>query len=159
VGGQWQPLLEVKKEIQVSATLPRGEMNRLFRFLVPLILAAGTVAVGQESNNADVPKPAPKLPQRVRVSSGVAVGLSIKKSRVEPHYPEEAKGARIQGRVVLRAESSKDGIVQDLQLVSGDPVLAQAAIEAVKQWRYKPYLLNGEPVAMETQVVVDFQLR
>jgi periplasmic protein TonB len=60
-------------------------------------------------------------------------------SRVEPHYPEEAKEARIQGRVVLQAEISKDGIVQNLQLVSGDPVLAQAAIDAVKKWKYKPY--------------------
>jgi outer membrane biosynthesis protein TonB len=73
-------------------------MNRLFRFLVPLILAASTAAVGQDSNNADVPKPAPEV-QRVRVSSGVAVDLLIKKSRVEPHYPEEAKQAGIQGRV------------------------------------------------------------
>jgi protein TonB len=151
-------LLEVKKEIPVSATLPRGEMNRLFRFLVPLILAAGTVAVGQESNNADVPKPAPKLPQRVRVSSGVAVGLLIKKSRVEPHYPEEARQARIQGQVVLQAEISKDGTIQNLQVISGDPMLAQAAIEAVKNWKYKPYQYQGNPAAMETQIVVNFQL-
>lgn len=132
-------------------------MNRLFRFLVPLILAASTAAVGQDSNNADVSKPAPEV--RVRVSSGVAVGLLIKKSRVEPHYPEEAKHAGIQGRVLLQAEISKDGIVQKLQLVSGDPVLAQAAIEVVKKWKYKPYLLNRQPVAMETQIAVDFLLQ
>jgi TonB family protein len=133
-------------------------MNRLFRFLVPLILAASTAAVGQDSNNADVPKPAPEV-QRVRVSSGVAVDLLIKKSRVEPHYPEEAKQAGIQGRVLLKAEISKDGAIQDLQLISGHPMLAPAAIKAVRQWKYNPYLLNREPVAMETQIVVDFQLR
>ena len=60
--------------------------------------------------------------------------------------------------VVLQAEISKDGTIQNLQLISGHPMLAPAAIEAVKQWRYKPYLLNGEPVAVETQVVVNFSL-
>jgi periplasmic protein TonB len=64
-----------------------------------------------------------------------------------------AKQARIQGQVVLQAEISKDGTIQNLQLISGHPMLAPAAIEAVKQWRYKPYLLNGEPVAVETQVM------
>ncbi len=67
--------------------------------------------------------------------------------RVQPNYPPLAKQARIQGQVVLQAEISKDGTIQNLQLISGHPMLAPAAIEAVKQWRYKPYLLNGEPVA------------
>ena len=133
-------------------------MNRLFRFLVPLILAASTAAVGQGSNNADVPKPAPEV-QRIRVSSGVAVKLLIKESRVEPNYPEEAQQAGIQGQVLLKAEISKDGTIQNLQLISGNPKLAQAAIEAVKKWKYKPYLLNRQPVALETQIAVDFQLR
>jgi protein TonB len=101
-----------------------------------------------------VPKVA--TPQRVRVSTGVATGLLIKK--VTPNYPQLAKQARIQGQVVLQAEISKDGTIQNLQLISGHPMLAPAAIEAVKQWRYKPYLLNGEPVAVETQVVVNFSL-
>ena len=131
-------------------------MNRLFRLLVPLILAASTAAVGQDSNNADVSKPAPEV-QRVRVSSGVATRLLIKK--VQPNYPEEAKHAGIQGRVLLQAEISKDGAVQNLLLISGHPMLAQAAIEAVKKWKYKPYLLNRQPVAMETQIAVDFQLQ
>jgi periplasmic protein TonB len=131
-------------------------MNRLFRFLVPLILAASTAAVGQDSNKADVPKPAPEV-QRVRVSSGVAVGLLIKK--VQLHYPKEAKQTGIQGRVLLQAEISKDGAVQNLLLISGHPMLAQAAIEAVKKWKYKPYLLNRQPVAMETQIAVDFKLQ
>ncbi len=106
------------------------------------------------SANAAVPKVA--TPQRVRVSSGVSTGLLIKK--VTPNYPQLAKQARIQGSVVLQAEISKEGTIQNLQLISGHPMLAPAAIEAVKQWRYKPYLLNGEPVAVETQVVVNFSL-
>lgn len=132
-------------------------MNRLFGFLVTLILAANTVAVGQESNNADVPKPAPSFPQRVRVSSGVAVGLLKKK--VQPHFPEKARQARIQGQVVLQAEISSEGTIQNLQLINGDPILAVAAIDAVKKWKYNPYQYQGKPVAMETQVIVNFQLQ
>jgi protein TonB len=101
-----------------------------------------------------VPKVA--APTRVRVSQGVSQGLLIK--RVTPNYPSLAKQARIQGQVVLQAEISKEGTIQNLQLISGHAMLAPAAIEAVKQWRYKPYLLNGEPVAVETQVIVNFSL-
>jgi TonB family protein len=115
--------------------------------------AAGVVG-GVLSSNPPQPKIA--TPQRVRISSGVSTGLLIKK--VQPQYPEDAKQARIQGQVVLQAEIDKNGDVEELTLVSGHPMLAPAAIEAVKQWKYKPYLLNGQPVKVETQVVVVFQL-
>ena len=116
--------------------------------------SGGVIGGILSSTHVDVPKVA--TPQRVRVSTGVATGLLIKK--VTPNYPQLAKQARIQGQVVLQAEISKDGTIQNLQLISGHPMLAPAAIEAVRQWRYKPYLLNGEPVAVETQVVVNFSL-
>jgi protein TonB len=116
--------------------------------------AGGVIGGIISSTPVAVPKVA--TPQRVRVSTGVATGLLIRK--VTPNYPPLAKQARIQGSVVLQAEISKDGTIQNLQLISGHPMLAPAAIEAVKQWRYKPYLLNGEPVAVETQVVVNFSL-
>lgn len=101
-----------------------------------------------------VPKVA--APQRVRVSQGVSQGLLVRK--VQPNYPPLARQARIQGNVVLTAEISKDGSIENLRLVSGHPMLAPAAIEAVKQWKYKPYFLNGEPVEVETQVTVIFSL-
>ena len=116
--------------------------------------AGGVIGGIISSTPVAVPKVA--TPQRVRVSTGVATGLLIRK--VTPNYPPLAKQARIQGSVVLQAEISKDGTIQNLQLISGHPMLAPAAIEAVKQWRYKPYLLNGEPVAEEPQVVVHFSL-
>ncbi len=116
--------------------------------------SAGGVIGSVLSSTVAVPKIA--TPQRIRVSSGVSTGLLIKK--VTPNYPPLAKQARIQGHVLLQAEISKDGTIQNLQLISGHPMLAPAAIEAVKQWRYKPYLLNGEPVAVETQVDVVFSL-
>lgn len=116
-----------------------------------------------ELSNASEVDPAPNSPlssstppQRARISQGVATGLIVE--RVQPHYPEDARQARIQGPVVLKAEIDKNGDVQDLTPISGDPLLVTAAIEAVKQWKYKPFLLNGQPVAVETQVTVNFQL-
>jgi protein TonB len=116
--------------------------------------AGGVIGGILSSTPVAVPKAA--TPTRVRVSQGVSAGLLIRK--VQPNYPQLAKQARIQGQVVLQAEISKDGTIQNLQLISGHPMLAPAAIEAVKQWRYKPYLLNGEPVAVDTQVIVNFSL-
>ncbi len=101
-----------------------------------------------------VPKAA--TPTRVRVSQGVTQGLLIRK--VQPTYPPLARQARIQGAVLLQAEISKDGTIQNLRLISGHPMLTSAAIDAVKQWRYKPYILNGEPVEVETQITVNFTL-
>jgi protein TonB len=108
------------------------------------------------SAGAVVAMPKIATPQRVRVSSGVQSGLLIRK--VQPTYPPLARQARIQGTVVLQAQISKTGDIENLQLVSGHPMLAPAAIEAVKQWKYKPYLLNGEPVEVETTVQVNFSL-
>lgn len=95
-------------------------------------------------------------PLRVRVSSGVSTGLLV--TKVQPQYPDDARKAGIQGQVVLQALIDKNGDVEELTLVSGHPSLAPAAIEAVKQWKYKPYLLNSQPVKVETQIVVNFQL-
>ena len=78
--------------------------------------------------------------------------------KIPPEYPEAAKKAHIQGHVVLRAIISKDGDVENLQIVSGHPQLAPAAIEAVKQWKYRPYLQQGNPVEVETEIDVNFTL-
>jgi len=104
------------------------------------------------------PVAVPKIatPTRARVSLGVSQGLLIRK--VPPAYPPLARQARIQGVVILQAQISKEGNIQNLQLISGHPMLAPAAIEAVKQRKYKPYLLNGEPVEVDTQVQVNFTL-
>jgi TonB family protein len=96
-------------------------------------------------------------PQRVRVSSGVESGLLV--SKVAPHYPPDAREQHIQGTVLLKATIDKEGSVSNLELISGHPTLAEAAIEAVKQWKYRPYLLNGNPVEVETQIQVNFTLQ
>jgi len=110
--------------------------------------------VSASSSIAAVPKLA--LPQRIRISQGVTRGLLV--HRVEPSYPPLARAARIQGEVVLSAVISINGDIQNLQLVSGHPMLVPAAITAVRQWRYKPYLLNGQPVEVETTITVIFSL-
>jgi len=97
-----------------------------------------------------------QLPKRVRVSLGVSQGLLIKK--VAPKYPESARRNHIQGIVLLLAEIGTDGAIHNLTLVSGEPSLAKAAIKAVKQWKYKPYYLEGKPVEVETQIQVNFAL-
>jgi protein TonB len=116
----------------------------------------GGVIGGIVNAASNLPVPKIATPQRIRVSSGVQSGLLVKKT--QPVYPPLARQARIQGVVILQAQISKEGNIENLQLISGHPMLAPAAIEAVKQWKYKPYLLNGEPVEVETQVQVNFTL-
>jgi len=112
--------------------------------------------IGGIISSTPVAVPKVATPQRVRVSQGVSQGLLVRK--VQPNYPPLARQARIQGSVLLQAEISKDGSIANLRLISGHPMLAPAAIEAVKQWKYKPYFLNGEPVEVETQITVNFTL-
>lgn len=78
--------------------------------------------------------------------------------KVLPIYPPLARTARIQGQVVLQAVISKQGMIENLRLLTGRPMLVPAAIEAVRQWRYRPYVLNNEPVEVETQITVNFSL-
>ena len=112
--------------------------------------------VSATSSLASVPKLQPNVPQRVRISQGVTKGLLI--HRVEPPYPTLARSARVQGEVVLSAVIDVNGEIKNLQLVSGHPMLVPAALTAVKEWRYKPYLLNGQPVEVETTITVIFSL-
>jgi periplasmic protein TonB len=102
---------------------------------------------------AKTPAPAPK---RIRVPAPMAEANLV--YDVAPKYPPEAGRARIEGTVVLSAVIGKDGTVEDVRVKSGLSVLAQAAIEAVKQWRYRPYLLNGEPVEVDSQITINFTL-
>ncbi len=78
--------------------------------------------------------------------------------RVQPAYPPLARTARIQGAVVLSAVISRSGTIEHLQVLSGHPMLVSAAVDAVSHWRYKPYILNGEVIEVETQITVNFKL-
>jgi len=112
--------------------------------------------IGGIISSTPVAVPKVATPTRVRVSQGVTEGLLMKK--VQPNYPPLARSARIQGQVVLQAVIGKDGTIQNLRAISGHPMLTPAAIDAVRQWRYKPYFLNGEPVEVDTQITVNFTL-
>ena len=104
-----------------------------------------------------LPPPPPKPVSRpVPRTSTMMEGYLI--HRVQPIYPQLAKAARIQGPVELRAIISKDGFIENLRVLGGHPMLVTAAVDAVKQWRYRPYILNGEPVEVETQITVNFIL-
>jgi protein TonB len=94
--------------------------------------------------------------QTLSVSQGVSQGLLYKK--VAPSYPQNALRMHIEGKVELLATISKEGNITHIKVLSGDAQLARAANDAVKQWKYKPYLLNGEPVEIQTQVTVNFKL-
>jgi protein TonB len=112
--------------------------------------------IGGIISSTPVAVPKVATPQRVRVSQGVSQGLLI--HQVKPSYPPLARQARIQGAVVLQAVIAKDGTIQNLRVVQGHPMLVQSALDAVKQWRYKPYYLNNEPVEVETSITVNFTL-
>ena len=99
--------------------------------------------------------PTPVL-QNLMVSQGVSRGLLIK--QVQPVYPRSAIDMKIEGAVQLMAVVTKNGDISQTKVLSGDKTLAQAAVEAVKKWKYKPYLLNGEPVDIQTQITVNFRL-
>jgi protein TonB len=95
-------------------------------------------------------------PSMIAISAGVATGLLIEK--VSPVYPPIAKAARVSGTVVLQATISKTGEIENLRVVSGPAMLQSAAIDAVSHWKYRPYLLNGEAVEVNTQINVIFEL-
>ena len=106
--------------------------------------------------SSTAPPPRVATPTKLRISSGVAEGLLVNK--VEPQYPSMAKIAHVQGDVVLQATISKNGQIENLRAISGHPILIQAAMDAVKQWKYRPYALNGEPVEVDTTITVRFHM-
>jgi protein TonB len=125
----------------VVGGIPNGALSQVLRSTSSMPVLAKT--------------PAP-TPKRVHVPAQVAEANLV--YDVAPKYPPEAGRARIEGTVVLLAVIGKDGSVEDVRVKSGVSALAQAAIEAVKQWRYRPYLLNGEPVELESQITINFTL-
>jgi protein TonB len=99
----------------------------------------------------------PRQPiQAVKVSQGVSQGLLVKS--VQPVYPQTARQMRVQGSVELLANIGKDGSITAVKVLSGPQVLSRAAIDAVKQWQYKPYYLDDQPVEIQTQITVNFKL-
>jgi len=124
--------------------------------------APSVIGMGAPSSGAPLPSlssgstgPKPVL-QTLNISQGVSSGLLLKK--VQPMYPQNAMAMHVEGAVELMATISKTGTIANLKVLSGPPLLTRAASDAVKQWKYAPYLLNGEPVEIQTQITVNFKL-
>ena len=115
----------------------------------------GTVINSVLGSDLALPPPPPPALHHPPVSRMMEGNLI---HRVQPDYPLLARQVRIQGRVVLRAMIIREGAIENLQVLSGHPMLIPAAVDAVRQWRYRPYVLNGEPVEVETEVTVNFVL-
>jgi len=126
----------------------------------------GQRSTGPGGNSNVIPPPPPPQPPppspsstsapRLRIGGNVLAANLI--SKVDPVYPALAKQAKIQGVVVLETEISQEGKVENLRVMTGHPLLIQAAIEAVKQWEYRPVMLNGEAVGVVSTVTLNFAL-
>jgi periplasmic protein TonB len=126
---------------------------------VPGGVAGGSIGgvLGGVMGGMGAAPPPPKVtPSRIRQGGNVTAAKLV--NQVKPNYPPLARQTRISGTVRLHAIIGKDGTVQSLQLESGHPLLVQAALDAVRQWRYQPTLLNGEPVEVDTTIDVVFSL-
>jgi protein TonB len=132
-----------------SAPAPDAPPPSMIGMATPSTVALPNLGTSSESG----PKP---VLQTLSISQGVSQGLLYKK--VAPTYPPAALRMRVEGVVELQATISKQGDISKVKVISGDAQLAKAASDAVKQWKYKPYLLNGEPVEIQTGVTINFKL-
>jgi protein TonB len=143
--------ITVKKEEAPPSSTPEMALS------IPNVLPNEILSnVPSVLRDVPVARPTSTGQGKLRISSGVAQGLLVR--QVAPRYPLRAVQAHVEGTVVLQAVIGKDGSVQNVHALSGNPMLVPAAIDAVSRWRYKPYQLNGEPVEADTQINVKFTL-
>jgi TonB family protein len=145
---EYQPTLVDGKAVTVSSWIA-------FHFRLEGKPSVEILSRAESSTPAAEPPRAPR-PAHLRVSAGVAEANMIHK--VVPVYPSEARAAHVQGDVVIQCAIDGEGQIAHARVISGDPLLAPSALEAVKQWKYKPYTLNGEPVEVETVITVRFHM-
>jgi len=135
-----------------------GSANRQEEVAPPEVSQLADSSSGAASLPPAIVSSSAQLPlQKLDVSQGVTGGTLV--YRVAPVYPKLAAARQIEGPVTLQGIVKEDGSIQDLKVLGGDPVLAQAALQAVGRWRYAPYLLNGNPVSMRTEITVQFKLQ
>jgi len=155
---------DAEEPITVKSNPDSGTTSRLAAPESEPVPAPPTIAMdsGADSKTLSgiVKESAPTLPatvpKTIKISQGVSQGLIIK--RVQPEYPAMARQIRLQGAVHLEAVIGKDGNIRSVKQISGDPTLGKAAVTAVRQWQYKPYILDGDPVEVQTEITVDFKL-
>ena len=127
-------------------------MNTCSRKRLLIGVLAFLITAMSQGPSQDQPTPPPRVP----VPANVSEGRLIKK--VNPVYSKYARKNHIQGVVVLQAAISTEGDIVNLVVISGQPLLAEAAVTAVKQWKYRPYLVNGNPVEVQTEIRINFSL-
>jgi periplasmic protein TonB len=150
-------------------SLPTFAIRRPLAMPIESLVAAPTLSLGEETGvvagdgivMSSVPNVAPAINKKavtrpVRIGKGVSEANLV--HRVQPLYPPLARATRVEGMVEFTAMISKQGTIENLQLVHGHPLLVNAAREAILQWRYRPTLLNGEPVEVITDIIVKFTL-
>jgi protein TonB len=143
---------DIAKVVEEAAPPPTGGVAGMSGMMGGTGVAGGVMGGIGTAPTPVVKVAPPKGPQRV--SSGVMQGMILNKT--QPTYPPIAKAAHVSGSVVLHAMISKTGTIDGLTVISGPEMLRPAALDAVRQWRYKPYLLNGEPTEVDTQITVNF---
>jgi TonB family protein len=157
---QKKPAGKSTTETDVQVPAAEGRQSEDDAFTAPSLSDLGVESNPDKLAGIFSPIPAtlPASPgtEAVRISQGSAQALLIKK--VQPAYPKQALQARHQGSVQLQATVTKEGKVGNVETLGGDPLLARAAVDAVKQWEYKPYYLNGQPMEVQTQITVNFKL-
>src|SRR6266436_5956383 len=126
--------------------------------LIPLIYTEALPKAMLSTLLIAPPPPPPKAVAPSRIKQGGQVTAASIITQTRPLYPALARQARIQGNVVLHAIIDKEGKVAQLEVISGHPLLVQSALDAVKQWRYKPTQLNGDPVEVDTTITVTFTM-
>ncbi len=147
--------IRVKTQSSASKVQKQSDENT-----APVLDPLG-VGNGKDNNLASLVSGPARLPaapvaSTLRISQGVSQGLLIRK--VQPVYPQNAKSMRLEGPVDMEAVIDREGKITNLKVLKGQPVLARAAVDAVRQWRYKPYYLDGEPVEIQTQITVVFKM-
>jgi TonB family protein len=141
-----------------DSAVPEGGLRvyangkEIFRMPPTIVETTGSTPAGKDANSNSGKAPA----SVAKLLPAAAEGGLVR--RVEPEYPEQARLQRIQGPVLLDVRITRQGVVQKVNLVSGDPLLAEAAIAAVRQWRFKPYMVGGRAVDIETQITLKFTL-
>jgi TonB family protein len=151
----WSALVAIVRGNVVKVSISSDSRDSLHE-LVQVLMGSLRFDPDWSSSEPEPPLPKDGKIYRVRVSQGVSEGLLIRK--IAPEYPSDARGAHVQGQVVLQAVIGTDGKIKFLWVLNGDPLLTPSAVNAVKQWEYKPYYLQGQPVSVETKITVNYTL-
>jgi peptidyl-prolyl cis-trans isomerase A (cyclophilin A) len=145
------------ESVEIVKAIARVERNSDDKPLTDVVLKKVTIVRGEDALPPNPAAAAPgATPKRIAISAGVASAML--QSKVPPAYPIAAKSAGVSGTVVLGAVIGGDGSVEELKVISGPAELQQAALDAVRQWKYQPYLLNGNPIEVQTFINVVFAL-